>query len=81
VGAERIRGVVLAPAWFEVTDEGHFTGVAISAVNRVRGEQRGLVIGVVNYAEQLHGVQLGLINWAGNNTTFKLLPLVNAHFD
>ncbi len=81
VGGERLRGVVVAPLWLEVTPEGHFTGFSVSAVNRIRGEPRGLVIGVVNYAEQLHGVQIGLLNWAGNNSTFKLLPLVNAHFD
>lgn len=96
VGAPRIRGVtaslaaggadvtglVAAPAYFMIDEGGTFRGVSISAFNRIRGEQRGLVIGIVNYAESLHGVQVGLVNWAGNNPSgLKLLPIANAHFD
>lgn len=61
--------------------EGQFTGVSLSVVNRIRGEQKGLAIGLVNYARVLHGVQIGLFNWAGNNAFFKAMPVVNAHFD
>ena len=38
-------------------------------------------IGLVNYASELHGVQIGLLNWAGNNETLKLFPILNAHFE
>ena len=38
-------------------------------------------IGIVNYAGELDGLQLGLINIAGNNSGWKrILPIVNAHF-
>jgi hypothetical protein len=76
-----LRGVALAPLWFESGKEGALKGVSFSVVNRIRGVQRGLCIGIVNLATELHGVQIGLINYAGNNQTFKVLPVVNAHFD
>jgi hypothetical protein len=81
VGAKDARGVFLAPAWFEIVDGGSVEGLSISAVNRIRGEQRGLAIGVVNYAHSLHGVQIGLLNWADNSSLLKLMPLVNVHID
>jgi hypothetical protein len=82
VGGEDVRGVVIAPGYFTISEDGRFTGVSISAFNRIRGQQNGLVIGIVNYTPDLHGVQLGLINWAGNNRSgLKLLPVMNAHFD
>ncbi|MDH3216346.1 MAG: hypothetical protein OEN01_08645 [Candidatus Krumholzibacteria bacterium] len=40
----------------------------------------GLSIGLVNYTARLKGVQLGLLNFAGNNPRWlRLLPLVNVH--
>ena len=82
VGGEDVRGLVIAPAYFHVPDDGRLTGVSISGFNRILGEQHGLVIGIINYAGSLHGVQLGLINYAGNNRGgLKLLPIANAHFD
>jgi len=33
--------------------EGSMTGVLAEAFNRIRGEQRGLAIGIVNYYAQL----------------------------
>ncbi len=34
------------------------------------------------YAANLHGVQIGLVNWADNNPSgLKILPIANAHFD
>ena len=82
VGGEDVRGLVVAPAYFHVPEDGRLTGVSLSAFNRILGEQHGLVIGIINYASSLHGVQLGLLNWAGNNRSgLKLLPIANAHFD
>ncbi|HSM91575.1 MAG TPA: hypothetical protein VLT47_01745 [Anaeromyxobacteraceae bacterium] len=84
------HGLVIAPAVFAVPVNGSgpdaerpgFTGLSLSAVNWIRGEQRGLAIGIFNYADQLHGVQLGLFNIARNNPPMlRVLPLVNAHFD
>ena len=56
---------------FQIADGGTLTGVSVSAVNYVDGTQRGLSIGLFNYAETLHGVQLGLLNYAGNNPFVK----------
>ena len=39
-----------------------------------------LTIGVFNYAQELHGIQIGLLNFAGNNRgAARWLPIVNAH--
>jgi hypothetical protein len=43
--------------------------------------QRGLSIGIFNHADNLHGVQIGVLNFAGNNPEgLKILPLLNVHF-
>ena len=69
--------IVIAPAYFHVEREGTFTGASVSAVNFVRGSQRGLSIGVVNFAHKLHGVQLGVINVAADQKSHRVLPIVN----
>jgi len=81
-GGRDVAGLVVAPAYFDVMPDGRMTGVSVSAFNRIRGEQLGLAIGILNYTSSLHGVQIGLVNWAGNNPSgLKLLPIVNAHLD
>ena len=41
-----------------------------------------MTIGIVNFAQNLNGIQLGLINIARNKSkSFQVLPLINAHFD
>lgn len=61
---------------------GHLSGVSISAYNRVIAVQRGLTIGLLNYARELHGFQVGVVNVAGNNRGLaRVLPLVNFHPD
>ena len=48
--------------------------------NQVRGTQHGLAIGVFNTADELHGIQIGVLNRARNNRPpFRWLPVVNAH--
>ena len=37
-------------------------------------------IGLLNRTEELHGIQVGLLNYAGNNDRFRWLPMINAHF-
>jgi hypothetical protein len=56
---------------------GGFEGVSIGGFNWIRGSQRGLTIGILNIAEELHGVQIGLINIARNKESFSVLPFVN----
>jgi len=76
IGAESANGLIVAPGYFRI-EEGFQKGLAASAVSIVRGEQRGLTIGLYNYARNLRGVQIGLINHAANKKRFKVLPLVN----
>jgi putative ABC transport system permease protein len=51
----------------------------LDALGVVRGTQRGLAIGIVNIAQELHGVQVGLINTARTKPSLRVLPLVNVH--
>lgn len=76
VGTSDGRGIIIAPAYFKVTD-GSMRGVSIATVNDVRGEQRGLAIGLVNYARSLKGLQVGLINIVADGRGPKVLPVVN----
>jgi len=56
--------------------------VSISCYNKIHGVQTGLTIGLFNTADELNGVQIGLINIARNNSGLaKVLPFFNAHFD
>ena len=93
--ADRVQGLVLGSVLVQGTGTGLFvtplyahtgrvgtlTGLSFSTVNHVRGRQRGLTVGLVNVARDLGGVQLGLLNYAGNNPRFlRLLPGLNVHF-
>jgi hypothetical protein len=77
VGGVDVRGLVVAPIYFRITNDGRMKGVNISAVNNVRGTQQGLAIGLFNYARSLDGVQVGILNYAANKRSAKLLPIVN----
>ncbi|MEW6755993.1 MAG: hypothetical protein AB1505_34185 [Candidatus Latescibacterota bacterium] len=60
-----LNGYVFEDFWFRRRNEG----------------TAGLTVGLVNYAPSLRGVQLGLLNYAGNNPRWaRLLPLLNAHW-
>ncbi len=78
VGAEHVRGLVIAPGYFRIANGGEMRGVNLSAYNNVRGTQRGLAIGIFNYARTLDGLQVGLLNYARNKPRgTRLLPIVN----
>jgi hypothetical protein len=78
VGAQHARGLILAPAYFRISDGGRINGLNVSAFNDVRGTQQGLAIGIFNYARQLDGVQLGVLNYAANKPRgTRLLPVLN----
>lgn len=78
MGAQDIRGVVIAPAYLRVENGGTMTGLSVSAFNRIQGTQRGLAIGLLNIADRLDGVQIGLLNIARNKSPgTRVLPLVN----
>ena len=77
VKAREAEGFVASAVY---TRTRYLTGVAVAPYNRVRTLQVGLTIGVVNDATELHGVQLGLINIARNNRSWKrVLPVLNLH--
>jgi hypothetical protein len=74
---DRLHGIAAA-ILTETTD---LTGFSVAAWNQVRGVQRGVTIGLSNQAAELHGIQIGILNTAGNNRgMFRMLPIVNAHF-
>lgn len=78
VGAETTKGVVIAPALFRTERGGRMTGVTFSSVNAVRGYQHGISFGLVNYAERLRGMQIGVVNVVRDNPVpFRVLPIVN----
>src|SRR5690606_25820315 len=78
VDSPDVRGLSINPIRLKAVD---LSGVAIGGYNRVEGVQRGLTIGIFNWARELRGVQIGLLNYAGNNEPpFRLVPILNAHF-
>lgn len=82
-GGHDVYAGILAPLYFRLQsdddgDLGIFRGLAISSFNHMRGEQRGVTIGVINHAWELQGWQFGLLNYAANNPPgLRLLPLFN----
>jgi hypothetical protein len=78
VGGQDVRGLVVAPFYFRIANGGRVTGVNVSAFNHVTGIQQGLAIGIFNFARTLDGMQIGLLNYAGNKSRgTRLLPIVN----
>ncbi len=77
VGSLNAHAIVIAPIFFKIEKGGSFRGGALSAVNDVRGTQRGLTIGIVNYARTLHGLQLGVINIIADQKSHSVLPIAN----
>ena len=78
-GARDVRGALVSAGWNRL-EHGTLRGVTVSSFNQMKGVQRGLAIGIVNYAEELHGVQLGLLNIARNNPPgTRVLPILNMH--
>lgn len=93
VGGIDVKGIMIAPAWFRVGDkhknddgttevkEGTMTGLSVSAYNSIKGEQRGVAIGIVNYATRVKGIQFGLINIVKENPRgLRVLPIFNTKF-
>jgi hypothetical protein len=64
-----------------VKDNGVMNGLAVSAFNFIKGTQRGVAIGIVNYAYRLRGLQIGLINIVRDNPAGRnVLPIINWNF-
>lgn len=74
-------GLIVAPGYLSSGRNGTLTGLSLSLVNHVRGRQRGLTIGLFNFARNLQGIQVGLLNYAGNNPPLlRVLPGLNFKF-
>ena len=72
-----IKGLVLGTAVISYEIRGVSVGTAGSEFHTVHG----VTIGFYNSAKELHGLELGLINHAGNNKgLFKWTPILNFHF-
>src|SRR5690606_12984066 len=83
VGGERVSGITVAPAFMKVEegDDSAMNGVSVSAVHVIKGTQRGLTVGIVNTAQKLKGIQLGLLNYVRDNPKgLRLLPVFNINF-
>ena len=94
IGGMDLKGIMIAPAYFRVgggkrtndagevsEEEGIVTGVSVSAFNQVKGEQRGVALGIVNYTKRIKGFQLGVINIIKENPKgLRVLPIFNTRF-
>lgn len=84
VGGTKITGVSLALGTIMVIQDkgdGAYNGLAVSAFNNIKGTQKGVAIGIVNYAYRLKGVQIGLLNFVRDNPKGrKVLPIINFNF-
>jgi hypothetical protein len=77
IHAPRLTGLALSIVHMTPTD---LTGIGVGGYNDVRGVQRGITIGLLNRAQELHGIQIGLFNFAENNRApFRYLPVLNLH--
>jgi hypothetical protein len=78
-GAENLTGASIAGGYVRL-EGGVLRGASVAGWNDIRGRQRGLTIGLYNYARDLAGIQIGLLNVARNNPPgLRALPFVNAN--
>lgn len=79
IEAESAAGLCISCAWIDTDD---LEGLSIAPFIRTYNKNSGLSIGIVNYAEELQGIQIGLLNIAKNNALGTIVfPFINAHFD
>jgi len=78
IRAPEVSGLSATVGWVDTRE---LRGISVAGYHRVDGIQTGLAVGVYNSADQLRGIQLGLLNRAGNNRSpFRYLPFLNASF-
>ena len=77
-----MTGINFAPAYFRVEDEDAcMKGISVSAFNHLKGCQKGMTIGIINYAREVKGIQIGVLNHIADNPKgLRWLPLINASF-
>ncbi len=77
-GALHLRGVMASLLYNRIRPRGQARGLLLAGYNRVSGKLTGISIGIVNEAEHLHGVQLGLINIIHENPGIaSVFPIFN----
>ena len=69
----RIFNVGWQHGWINIS-RSTFTGFQSGWICNFAEEFHGLKLGLLNYAENLHGVQLGFANIAANNPWFEEFP-------
>lgn len=94
VGGLDLKGIMIAPAYFrvgggtrddengvKVEEEGVVSGLSVSAFNQIKGEQKGVALGILNYTKRIKGFQLGVINIVKENPKgLRVLPIFNTRF-
>ncbi len=76
-GGKHVRGIALTAGYLEADT---LSGIGIAGYVKTKSSN-GLSLGICNQADELHGIQFGLLNYAGNNPKeFRMLPLLNLHF-
>ena len=73
-----IRGINLGLVW---TESNELSWLSVSGYNRTYRIQKGIVIGLLNHAADLAGIQIGLLNIVESNPPpFRYLPVLNVRF-
>ena len=81
IGGKHISGISLALGTIHIMEDGIYSGLAVSAFNYIKGTQKGVAVGIVNYAYRLKGLQIGLVNIVRDNPQGrKVLPIINFNF-
>jgi hypothetical protein len=81
VGGVEITGLTVALAHVRIEDDGILTGLTASAFTYIKGLLKGVSLGIVNYAYEVSGIQIGLVNFVADNPSgLKILPLFNTSF-
>jgi len=56
-------------------------GISIGGIINNVDEHKGVMIALINKSDELHGIQFGLLNYAGNNRRFlRWIPIINFNF-
>lgn len=75
VGGKEQKGLAATLLYSRFEDT---TGVVIGGWNRVDFDMRGIQIGLLNKASNVHGLQIGLLNNIEENPSWqRWLPFVN----
>jgi hypothetical protein len=81
VGGTDITGLTVALAHVRIENDGILTGLTAAAFPYIKGLLKGISFGIFNYAYEVSGVQIGLLNYVADNPTgLKYLPIFNTSF-